>query len=212
MTTGEGGIVITAEPRHARRMRLFSDRGWGHGDADPDHDFLALNYRMNEPTGAVAVAQLAKLPSVVERRRAAAERLTQAIADLPGITPQSFPDDSTPVYWKYCVNVDEEKAGATLDEITAHMREGGIFAAPRYVGKPAFECQVFRDKVTFGKSSWPYTDPSRKGLPEVDHDRANFPGSIKALSQILVIPWNEHYTDEHVDHIAACLHSAVKGV
>jgi len=96
-----------------------------------------------------------------------------------------------------------------LGWIAGHLRENGIFAAPRYVGKPAFECQVFREKRTFGNSQWPYSDPSRAGLPDVDHDRANFPGSVKALSQILVIPWNEHYTDEHVDFIAARLHEVV---
>jgi hypothetical protein len=46
-------------------------------------------------------------------------------------------------------------------------------------------------------------------LPPVDHDRANFPGSIKALSQILVIPWNEFYSNEHVDYISETLHAAV---
>ena len=93
---------------------------------------------------------------------------------------------------------------------TVPQRAAGIFAAPRYIGKPAFECQIFRDKVTFGTSSWPYTDPSRAGLPPVDHDCNNFPGAMKALSQVLVIPWNEFYTDTHVDYIADQLHAAVR--
>src|SRR5262249_27978766 len=84
MTTGEGGVVITADPAHARRMTLFGDKGWGYGDPEPDHEFLALNYRMTDLQGAVARAQLTKLDGVVARRRASAARLTEQLAALPG--------------------------------------------------------------------------------------------------------------------------------
>jgi dTDP-4-amino-4,6-dideoxygalactose transaminase len=209
MTTGEGGMVISNNPDLARRMFLFINKAWGYGDKNPDHYFLAPNYRINEITGAVALAQFAKLSGVVSRRRASAKKFMAKIIDIPGITPQKRPRTCDPVYWKFCVNVDEEKAGATLSDIASRMRAASIFAMPRYIGKPAFECQIFRDKVTFGNSSWPYTDSSRVGLPPVDHDRKNFPGAIKALSQVLVIPWNEFYTDEHINYIADRLHAAV---
>jgi len=209
MTTGEGGMVISNDEALGKRMFYFVNKAWGYGDKNPDHYFMAPNYRINEVTGAVGLAQFAKLSSVVARRRASAAKFTARILDIPGITPQKRPANCDPVYWKYCVNIDEAKAGVTLNDIASRMRAAGIFAMPRYIGKPAFECQVFRDKVTFGTSSWPYTDPSRAGLPPVDHDRKNFPGSIKALSHVLVIPWNEHYTDEHVNYIADRLHAAV---
>jgi len=202
-------MVISSDPAIARRMFLFINKAWGYGDKNPDHYFLAPNYRINEITGGVALAQFAKLSGVVARRRASAAKFEELIADIPGVTPQSRPNDVNPVYWKCCVNIDETKAGVSLNDIASKMRAAGIFAMPRYVGKPAFECQIFRDKVTFGNSSWPYTDPSRTGLPPVDHDRKNFPGAIKALAQILVIPWNEFYTDEHVRFIADRLRAAV---
>ncbi|MBV8172581.1 MAG: DegT/DnrJ/EryC1/StrS family aminotransferase, partial [Candidatus Eremiobacteraeota bacterium] len=61
MTSGEGGIVATNDPLLARRMYLFINKAWGYGDPDPDHYFLALNYRMSELPGAVALALLDKL-------------------------------------------------------------------------------------------------------------------------------------------------------
>jgi dTDP-4-amino-4,6-dideoxygalactose transaminase len=209
MTTGEGGIVMTNNPDLARRMFLFINKGWGYGDKNPDHEFLAPNYRMNEVTGAVALAQLAKLTSVVTRRKATAAQFTARISGISGIKPQKRPPNSEPVYWKYCVNVDESKTGVGIMEIAARMRAAGVFTVPRYIGKPAFECTIFRDKVTFGKSNWPYSHANRAGLPPVDHDRTNFPGAVKALSQVLVIPWNEFYTDEHVKYIADALHASV---
>ena len=54
MTTGEGGIVVTNDDALARRMYLFINKAWGYGDANPDHYFASLNYRMTELQAAVA--------------------------------------------------------------------------------------------------------------------------------------------------------------
>lgn len=209
MTTGEGGMVMTNDPELARRMFLFINKAWGYGDPNPDHYFLALNYRMNEVTAAVGIAQLAKLSGVVKRRRATAARFIEKISDIPGVKPQKAPKNSLPVYWKFCVNINESSTKVSLNDIASRMKENGIFAAPRYIGKPSFECKVLRDKVTMGNSSWPFTDVSRRNSPPLDYDRKNFPGATKALSQVLVIPWNEFYTDEHVDYIADNLRKAI---
>src|SRR6266511_6175767 len=79
MTTGEGGMVVASDPALSRRMQLFIDKAWGYGDPKPDHYFLALNYRMTELAGAVALAQFDKLPAMVEQRVRMAELLTSTI-------------------------------------------------------------------------------------------------------------------------------------
>ena len=68
ITTGEGGIVVTDDPDLARRAFLHIHKAWGYGDEHPDHYFLALNYRMSELQGAVALAQLPKLAGVAKSR------------------------------------------------------------------------------------------------------------------------------------------------
>ena len=52
---------------------------------NPDHYFLALNYRMTELQGAVAVAQLQKLEAVAEAHGRTASELSAQLAGLPGI-------------------------------------------------------------------------------------------------------------------------------
>jgi len=85
ITTGEGGFSITNDPHLARRMFLFINKAWGYGDSKPDHYFLALNYRMSELTGAVAVAQLEKLEATVRQRIAMAERVNGRLKGLLGV-------------------------------------------------------------------------------------------------------------------------------
>ncbi len=209
ITTGEGGLVTTNDDALARRSFLYINKAWGYGDENPDHYFLALNYRMSELQGAVASAQLAKLDRVVESRIRTAKALTARIAGTKGIETPRASERAVHTYWKYCLRVDEAVIPGGSPALGRALAQRGIASAPRYIQKPAFECQVFRDKVTLGKSRWPF-DLAR---PEaVDYDRARFPGSYEGLAGVLVLPWNELYTDEHVDYIAESLLDAIAEV
>ncbi|MDD3089533.1 MAG: DegT/DnrJ/EryC1/StrS family aminotransferase [Candidatus Omnitrophica bacterium] len=211
MTTGEGGMVVTNDPDMERRARLFIDKAWGYGDPRPDHYFLALNYRMTEFQGAVAYAQLGKVRKVVENRRRTALKLTDMLKGIKGLyLPESRPD-SVHVYWKYPLIIDTDHFGHDVMEFSAELKSKGIFSAPRYIQKPAFMCEVLRDKRTYGRSNCPYDCPKRNGEKEVDYDVKNYPGTMKALEHVLVLPWNEFYTDEHVGYIAQSIKDVIKG-
>jgi dTDP-4-amino-4,6-dideoxygalactose transaminase len=208
ITTGEGGLVVTNDDHLARRMFLYINKAFGYGDPNPDHYFIALNYRMNELTGAVALAQLPKLQGVVERRQTTADKLTAKLQGLKGISTPVHAEGDTHVYWKYCLRVDGQAiAGGAVGLAKKLKEEKGIFSAPRYIQKPAFQCEVFEKQQTFGNSRFPFT----LATPEaVDYTPANFPGTFQGLEQVLVLPWNESYTDEHVNYIADAVHQAVQ--
>ena len=202
MTTGEGGIVVGTNGKYTRRMWLFVDKAWGYGDPNPDHYFLALNYRMTELQGAVALAQLDKVDSVVASRVESAEMLTDLIDDVPGVSTPAITPQSKHVYWKYPLRVDDEIVQGGVDSFAANLKERGIFCAPRYIQKPAFMCQIFTERNTFGKSKFPFEGDCRKDDPGVVYDPEDYPGTFDALSHVLVLPWNEFYTEEHVQYIA----------
>jgi dTDP-4-amino-4,6-dideoxygalactose transaminase len=208
ITTGEGGIVTTSDEALARRMYLFINKAWGYGDANPDHYFLALNYRLSELQGAVALAQLPKLEGVTKRRISTARKLTEKLRGLRrGIETPQVNERSVHTYWKYCLRVDRERIRDGAPGLARLLKEKGIASAPRYIQKPAFMCEVFREQRTFGKSRWPFT----LARPEaVNYDRSLFPGTFAALEGVLVLPWNENYTDEHVDYIADSIHEAAE--
>ncbi len=207
ITTGEGGLVVANDPDIARKMFLYINKAWGYGDQNPDHYFLALNYRMNEITGAVALAQLGKLQGVVERRVRTAAELTEKLDGLRGITTPPVKDGDIHTFWKYCLNVDPAIIEGGSPGLGTELKEFGIASAPRYIQSPSFHCQVIRDQKTFGDSRWPFT----LARPEaVNYDPAKFPGSYKGLNEILVLPWNEKYTDEHVQYIADAIHESVQ--
>lgn len=205
ITTGEGGLVTTNDDALGRRMFLYINKAWGYGDAKPDHYFLALNYRMSELQGAVALAQLPKLQAVVEQRVRMANRLTAQLQDVRGIATPWVSAKSVHVYWKYSLMVDETIIDGGSPALAKALKAYDIASAPRYIQKPAFMCEVIKDQRTLGDSRWPFT----LARPEaVDYDRARFPGTFRALDRILVLPWNERYTEEHVDYLAVSIRNA----
>ena len=184
----EEGDVFTAEPG------LYTDE-------------LRAGIRLEQ--NYVVTAGLERLEELVDQRVKMALRLTDALKDLPGIEVPEFDAGGRHVFWRYCVNVDHIAAGVTLDELNASLRDSGIFAGPRYIQKPAFECQVLRDRVTFGDSQWPYKGTGRDEVTEYLPE--NYPGCYEALSKILVMNWNEGITEEHVDYIIDAFRTAVPG-
>jgi perosamine synthetase len=212
MTTGEGGVVVTRDAARARWMRLFSDKAWGYGDPQPDHYFLALNYRMTDLQGAVARAQLEKLDGCVARRRQRAAELSARLADVPGLTLPAPLPDATHVYWKYPLIVDPDVIPGGADALGATLKARGVFCIPRYIQKPAFECQVLRERKTYGASRCPYTCRERQDGTAIAYRSAEYPGALQGLQRVLVLPWNEAYTDAHVELIADVVRSGVRAV
>lgn len=202
MTTGEGGIVTTRNENYARRVRLFVNKAWGYGDPKPDHYFVAPNYRLTELQGAVAIAQLGKLRRNVDRRIAAARLLDQRLAGLAGVRIPHPPKDSVHTYWKYCLDVDPAVAGIDVGVLAGKLKEFGIFSAPRYIQKPSFRCEVLKDGRVFGSNPAPIRAEDMKLWQNEDQCRKAFAGTYQALSRMLVLPWNEFYTPEHVNYIA----------
>jgi 8-amino-3,8-dideoxy-alpha-D-manno-octulosonate transaminase len=88
ITAGEGGAVVTSDPHLFERACRFHDVGGLRKDAPVEAKlgFLpGLNYRMNEFTGGVLLAQIRKLDTIIGAVRANSHRVYDGIHDLPGL-------------------------------------------------------------------------------------------------------------------------------
>ena len=209
ITCGEGGIVVTNDEALARRMYLFINKGWGYGDSNPDHYFLALNYRLSELQGAVAFAQLQKLDDYVMIRRERARQLTAALAGIPGIEPPRSSPCAQHAYWKYAIRIDPHLYPGGPPAFANALKDANISSVPRYIQKPAFMCQVFQERRTFGTSSFPFTIARPEAL---DYRMESFPGAMEALAHVLVLPINERYTYEHIVYVASAIADAARAL
>lgn len=206
ITTGEGGMVTTADEELGRRVRCFVNKGYVVEDDVADHVRLALNYRMTELQGAVGFAQMEKLDDVVEARRRTAAALRDSLEGLAGARPAPERPGAVHVYWRFPLLVDPDVVSGGCSALAYELEERGVPSKPRYVGRPAFECRLFREWRRSPVLRAAYEAAGR----EPPGEGVAFPGARAFLDRVLVLPWNEHYDRRHLAWIETALREALE--
>ena len=95
VTCGEGGAVITDDPRVYELVDAFSDHGHDHRGKDrgaDEHEHIGTNFRISELHAAVGLAQLRKLDVILETQRRHQRFFREGLADLPRVSLRAVPD------------------------------------------------------------------------------------------------------------------------
>lgn len=142
LAAGEGGIVLTDNENMGTVVRKTAFNGYKvltAGQAmrqllpaefqDPAykrHDTLGYNYRMNEVTAAVALAQVERMSDLVERRQEVAKYFMKAVEGCDWITPQYVPEGYTNTFWTFAtLYTGEEKIGLNWKGFYNKFKEVG---------------------------------------------------------------------------------------
>ncbi len=95
VTAGEGGAIITDDPRLYEIATQHADHGHSHvgnnRGAEP-HPIFGTNFRLSEIHAAIGLAQFRKLPYILEHQRKNKSRLEQMLAKFPQISFRKIPD------------------------------------------------------------------------------------------------------------------------
>lgn len=125
ITCGEGGMVITNNRDLAEKLRRFSSLGYSCVGAVPGeskidkkllvrYDFIrhvqmGFNYRLNEISAAVALAQLEKLDCFVNWRIRCAEVFAETIKGVPFLQAQKVHENMINSYWAFAVKLTDDR-------------------------------------------------------------------------------------------------------
>ena len=96
ITVGEGGMLFTNDEELYKKMEYYHDHGHIH-DLNIDRGAegkacLGFNFRMGELQGALGLAQLSKLDTVIEAQRINKKKILDAIGEIEGISLRDLPD------------------------------------------------------------------------------------------------------------------------
>jgi len=198
MTTGDGGIVITDDEKLARNASFFTDKGWDRSASGPrSYVSFGLNYRMNELTGAVALAQFEKLEDVVGKRRKVASWLNRQMEGVRGISLPKIIDGAKHTYWFYPIRVDTAQLGISNEEFARALNYEGINAGT-WIGKPLYLGPVFVEKRMYGNSGCPFDCPHYNR--EIRYGQGLCPNAEKVSKELVVLGCNEKFAyDDTVD-------------
>ena len=159
MQSGEGGVVITDDDSVAQKMRLVRN----HGEAVVDQmgienivNTIGQNLRMTEMEAAVALCQFHKLDELNASRIKLAERLTDGLCEITGITPPIVRDNCKHVYYFYVMKYDSTVTGLSRDKFVKAVNAEGYYIREGYL-RPIYLEPMFINKLCFGKDGYPFT-------------------------------------------------------
>ncbi|MCP3390686.1 DegT/DnrJ/EryC1/StrS family aminotransferase [Bradyrhizobium sp. CCGB12] len=114
ITTGEGGMLTTADAELDSKFRLLRQHGMSvpdtvrHGSSQvifEEYLVSGYNYRMTDMQAAIGRKQLQRLPELVARRRAVAARYTELLGNLEGLRLPAEPKWARSNWQSYCVRL-----------------------------------------------------------------------------------------------------------
>lgn len=141
MTSGEGGMIVTAKERIYKEALLYRDQG-KESFSSNFHVRLGHNWRMSELHAVLGRSQLKSLPANIIRRREIARWYDVALKGSPGVTPQPLPAGSESNYYKYPVmlmkGIDRADLKRMLKEEWGVSLSGEVYTLPCHK-QPVFE-------------------------------------------------------------------------
>ena len=131
VTCGEGGALLTADPRLAADVRLLSsfgiepifDKARTIGLPIPQFPGIGYNYKLSDIASAILRVQLDRIGELLDRRTAVAARYGELLKDEELLTVPFVPDDRDHAWQSYVVKLDP---GVDRAALAAGLRARGI--------------------------------------------------------------------------------------
>jgi perosamine synthetase len=187
ITTGEGGAV--ACPDEAVKERIDSERNQGRAPDMGwlDHDRLGFNYRLDDLSCALGVAQLERLDELLAARARVAALYNEALAGVDELGLPCPDEDGDRRSW--FVYVVQLPPGVDRDAAVTALREHGVESKP-YL--PAIHLMSFY-RERFG------------------HREGEFPVCEDVARRSLALPFFGELSEAEIDQVVAALGEVIEG-
>lgn len=140
VTTGEGGMVTTANAELAERMNQLRNHGATlseeqrhHGPRPyllPEFNLLGFNYRMTDLQGAVGLVQLGKLDGFIDERARWAHYYCEQLADIRWLRLPTTPEGGRHGWQAFVIYIDPAKAPMARNDMMEILQAKGIATRP----------------------------------------------------------------------------------
>jgi dTDP-4-amino-4,6-dideoxygalactose transaminase len=120
ITTGEGGVIVTDDDRAAEFMRALRNQGRAPGDTWLQHTHLGYNYRLDEMSAALGVAQMQRIEELLAKRDRVAQWYGERLDEIAGIERYAVDPSTTRMSWfvyvvKFPPDTDQEALARALE-------------------------------------------------------------------------------------------------
>jgi perosamine synthetase len=183
MTTGEGGMLVTNNHEIAALCHSMRNQGRDETSSWLRHVRLGYNYRLSELHSALGLAQLERLPELLQKRERVAAAYTNALSSIPYlILPGEF-DGLKRSWFVYVVQLDLPDPRVFRDRVIQRLRASGI------------DCQAYFPSI--------HKQPHIAGVSTAPLGPLR--ESEAASARSLAIPFFPSMTPEQVAYVCATL-------
>jgi len=175
--TGDGCVMITN--RKDIHHKLYNE--WAFKGESPS--FLTLNFRMNEMTAAVGLAQLERFPKYIQEYDANLAIYNDAIADCAWLRNRTVPKQAKQSGYVWACLWEGDKHGLKLDRFKLLCAEEGVSVGFHFTERPAHKFDVFRKSTAYHKNDCPVRCPFYKGKYRVE--KCKTPVAADILNRVI---------------------------
>lgn len=188
VTGGEGGAVLTNDPKLYQRLKLFQTHGItrepellqheAHGSWYYEQIELGMNYRMTDMQAALISSQLDKLPMFSRRRKEIVAKYDQAFSRIPELFVQKEIPESDTTRHLYILRIRPEKLTIDRKQFFEAMTAENICCNVHYI--PVYY-HPYYEKLGYEKGLCPHAE--------------------KLYSEIMSLPLYYSLTDQDVEDV-----------
>jgi len=154
ITTGEGGMIVTNDEGWDALFRSLRNQGRDIFDAWLNHTRLGYNYRLDEMSAALGLAQMQRIDELIRRRAQVAAWYNERLSGLELIeTPTILPETTRMSWFVYVIRV---LPPASRNAVMARLAERGIPGRPYFT--PIHLQPFYRERFGYGEGCYPVTE------------------------------------------------------
>jgi len=197
MTTGEGGMIATADPELAERMRILALHGMSHDawrryakGGTWSYEVVApgFKYNMTDIQAALGIHQLSKLNDFIAVRQRYARLYDEAFADLPELATPITHTDRSHCYHLYVIQLELSRLSVDRAQFIEELMLRNVGASVHFI--PVHLHPFYREH--FG------------------YRRGDIVGAERAYDRIVSLPLYPRMTERDVQYVADVVRDIVR--
>lgn len=175
LTTGEGGAIVTNDPKLAERIEVLRNHGGIYTKKGWEFVKAGFNYRLSELAAALGVEQLKVLDQTIKKRQKLAHKYLKLLKSLRGISLPDEPKDGDFNFQSLVILLPEN---IDQDEMIKFLKTKNI-------------------ETTLGTYAM-HREPAFRGF---DYKAGDIKNSNYAYHHALTLPLYEEMTEEEIDYV-----------
>lgn len=178
---GDGGAIFTNDDALAHTLRGIVNHGMYERY---HHDVVGVNSRLDTLQACVLRAKLPHLDTYNQKRRAAAQKYSEALKNNPHIiTPEIPQGDTSHVFHQYTLRITNGKRDALAKHLTEHSVPFGIY--------------------------YPIALHKQKAYADSRYNDADFPVTNRLVQEVISLPMHTELDDEQIQFITKIINDFV---